>query len=343
VEPLRDGQAFYLFNCGGEPIELTPQIKGVHAVSIVATSPCEDHTKEFFKAGASMLYMPMWDLDELEQCRLMCVVPLSANVVAERFRVWGGVARPAFFSGDAETLELRMTSSLVKFREKPQDVLGLVGSHDTLQVSHTLVHYEVAAGFRTKSVILASDYIGDRMCAMSLQGVVDRIRVLQEMDDQALRGKLFERFAHRVLPLGDTPEHRLLMQPAGGGHRVAIPKPSSAKPVPIASMSDIARQPNGAYLLPTARNFPVVDALVKPCTGYQMTVSDSHGIAEDRLEDLVRVLGCKKSNPFRLVWVVPADVEFICPALPIALNQFVLQYILKLRLTVPPTLLRRES
>ena len=94
-EPLRDKSAFYLFNCD-QAGTLTPQIQGVHAVSIAASSPCEAHTKEFGKAGASKLFMPLWKLEELQLCRELCSLSVTANAVAVNFRTHGGVARPAF-------------------------------------------------------------------------------------------------------------------------------------------------------------------------------------------------------------------------------------------------------
>jgi hypothetical protein len=337
VRPLSDRSTFYLFNCGGKPGVVTPQVTGVHAVSIVASSPCKNHTKEFGKAGASKLFMPIWDLEELEFCRQLCSVNLSANQVASRFRMYGGVARPAFFTGKESILISDMDEAIAKFKDKPQDVLGLVGDHDSLQASHRLLHYKVADNFESYTVILASDYVGDCMCDANLKGVVERIRMLQDNDDHGLRGKLFERFSHRILPLGSTRQFPLLMQPAFGGNRVAIPTPISAVPVPINSIADVASKGDRVYLLPTVSNFPVVDALVTPSTGYQMTVSNTHGIAVSSLRELMAVLGCRR---FDLVWVVPPDVDFRCPVFTDSTSNILRQFVLKLPLNVPPSLCR---
>jgi len=89
-------------------------------------------------------------------------------------------------------------------------------------------------------VILASDYVGDRMCGANPQAVVDRIKLLQEKDDHGLHGKLFERFTHRVLPHGSTEDYPLLATPAGGGRGVTVRGLLSYVPVLINSIGDIA-------------------------------------------------------------------------------------------------------
>ena len=83
-------------------------------------------------------------------------------------------------------------------------------------------------------------------------------------------------------------------------------------------------------------NFPVVDAIVPPYTGYQMTVSSTHAIAEGDLLSLVGALGCNAHRRFRLVWVVPLDVDFQCHQLSASLASVVEQWVLKLPLRVPP-------
>ncbi len=90
-----------------------PQVEDVDAVTIVACSPCEDHTKEFIKAGSvDLFYMPMWELDELEICRQMCNLRLTAASITERFLLWGGVARRCFFTGDDAILKDDMAQAL---------------------------------------------------------------------------------------------------------------------------------------------------------------------------------------------------------------------------------------
>jgi len=123
-----------------------------------------------------------------------------------------------------------------------------------------------------------------------------------------------------------------------GGEDVLIPEVASSQDT--RSISDLpAFSPSGRciYFKPTVTNYPVVDALVTPRTGYQVTVSTSHGVKIDPFITLLDKLGCTNNLKFRLVWVVPADVDFKCKALPATITERVEQFILKLPLLVPPS------
>ena len=237
--------------------------------------------------------MPMRTLKELLSCRVKARSPLSEAVVAEHFRRHGGVARQAFFKGNETVLQSRLESALKKFQEKPQDVLGSVSGADTQEVSNELLHYRVDEdAFMTNSTIFESGYIGDRMCDLNLQVVVDRIAVLQtSKQESGLRGRLFERFAHRVLSLGSKAfgAMPLMMSPFADCKPFKIPEVTSLKVISrfgdleVFSPSDI-----GAYLRPEVPNFPVVDSLLTPHTGYQITVSSTHEINFESFPKLLR-------------------------------------------------------
>ena len=344
--PLADSSAYYLFNCGGSIGTMTPLLESVGAVTIAASSPSEDHTKELSKTRHCVYYMPMWTLDELQLCRVECDLPLPQAVVADRFAVWGGAARQILFTGDDEALSNQLETALTRFKENPQDVLKSVGSTDTRMVSHKLLHYNVdKTSFKKYSIVLASDYIGDRMCDMNLKGVVERIANLQtDTQENGLRGRLFEHFAHRVLPLGskafgDTAKLRLKMSPFPlGGKDVPIPDVASSRDIRrISDLLVVLPSDSNIYLKPTVPNFPVVDSLVTPRTGYQITVSKMHDIVINPFIAMLDKLGCTKELKFRLVWVVPADVNFKYKKLPATITDRVEQFILKLPLLVPPS------
>ena len=235
--PLADSSAYYLFNCGGSIGTTTPLLENVNAITIAASSPSEDHTKELSKTRHGVYYMPMWKLDELQLCREKCDLPLTQAVVGERFIKWGGVARQTLFTGDDEALSNQLETALTRFKENPNAVLDSVGGADNRMFSHKLLHYNVdESSFENYSIVLASDYIGDRMCDMNLKGVVEQIAALQtDTQESGLRGRLFEHFAHRVLPLGskafgDTAKLKLKMSPfPPGGKDLPIPEVASSQ------------------------------------------------------------------------------------------------------------------
>ena len=343
-DSLADSSTYYLFNCGGSISTTTPLLESVSAVTIVASSPSEDHTKELSKTNHNVYYMPMWKLDELELCRTHCASTLTMDVVADRFATWGGVARQVFFMGSKVALRKQLDSALARFKEKPQEVLGCVGGADSQMVSHKLLHYKVdESSFEAYSLMLASDYIGDRMCAMSLNGVVERIALLQTHNEEhALRGKLFEHYAHRVLPLGSTAfgNNLLKMSPVGAGKDVLLPEAADRKGIRTTRDLRLYRETSGIYLQPEVPNFPVVDSLLTPLIGYQVTVSSTHDVKVESFKTLLDELGCTKKRKFRLVWVVPVDIEFKCTPLCATIKDRVEQFTLKLPLLVPPSLLK---
>ena len=351
-KPLADRSAYYLFNCGGSAGTATPLLSSVHAATFAASSPSIDHTQELCKTEDHIVFtMPMWTLDELLSCRLKIHSPNSEAMVTESFRLRGGVARPAFYKGNADYLQMQLESALQKFAQNPAAILSsIVGGADPQSISHKLMHYKVEDDFIRYSTIIASDYIGDRMCDINLKAVVERIASLQtDKMGSALRGGLFERFAHRVLALGSHAfgaKKTLLMSPVNGDRKRRIPIPNCIGTnvdlhvrqicdLPICTTSNA-----GLYLIPEVPNFPVVDSLVLPRTGYQMTVSPTHDLEVGPLTELLEKLKCTEREKFRLVWVVPTDVEFKCRSIPDSISDRVEQYVLKLPLQVPLALVK---
>lgn len=340
---LAQESTYYLFNCGGSKGTMTPLVKNVRARTVVASSPSIDHTKELRKYGHSIYDMPIWTLDELQLCRRLCHLKLSKNVVSKRFVMWGGSARKTLFPGSDADLEKELSRALAKFKDRPHEVLDSVGGTDTGDVSHMLLHQKVdEQTFKGHSVILASDYIGDRMCDLNLEGVVNHIATLQtDQEEHGLRGRLFEPFAHRVLRLGSSAfsdVDTLMMVSSSTGKRVAVPSITSSAGMQNLNDLDKYSDSEGTYLHPNVSNFPVVDSIVTPRTGYQMTVSTTHSIKNVPFVKLLDKLGCTKKQKFRLVWVVPADVQFNCRSLSSDLQGRVEQFILQLPLRVPPSL-----
>ena len=58
------------------------------------------------------------------------------------------------------------------------------------------------------------------------------------------------------------------------------------------------------------------------------------------MTELLEKLKCTEREKFRLVWVVPTDVEFKCRSIPDSISDRVEQYVLKLPLQVPLALVK---
>lgn len=61
------------------------------------------------------------------------------------------------------------------------------------------------------------------------------------------------------------------------------------------------------YGLPTICNFPIIDAVLPPYTGLQMTTSASHEVSATYLESMLTNLEIK-SEEFNVVFVVPDEI-----------------------------------
>jgi hypothetical protein len=74
----------------------------------------------------------------------------------------------------------------------------------------------------------------------------------------------------------------------------------------IRNISDIENLREDDYGLPTICNFPLVDAVLLPNTGLQMTTSASHGVSAESLSSILAKLNIE-CGQFQVVFVVPAN------------------------------------
>lgn len=92
----------------------------IMAKAIIAASPNKAHYKQQRKVPTfTRLFMPLWDLDELQLCREHCYPEITAESVAHMHSLVGGVARTVFAeteSAQASALnELRIAVSGMPF------------------------------------------------------------------------------------------------------------------------------------------------------------------------------------------------------------------------------------
>lgn len=74
----------------------------------------------------------------------------------------------------------------------------------------------------------------------------------------------------------------------------------------IRDEDDIKSLRSDSYGLPTVSNFPLVDALMLPDIGIQMTISKSHDVSVNSLPKILKILGIDESA-FKMVFVVPKE------------------------------------
>ena len=116
----------------------------------------------------------------------------------------------------------------------------------------------------------------------------------------AIRGKLFEEYAHRRLCSGEDFRVRSLDDSDSGEDRIV--NFGKLTPKHIACVNDIEA---GYYCRPIAKNFKSIDSLIAPDTLFQITVAEQHPIKENGIAMLRSKL--KTRGTIAFYFVVPPD------------------------------------
>ncbi len=166
----------------------------------------------------------------------------------------------------------------------------------------------------------------------------------------ALRGTLFEHYAHRMLCNGGQFQTRKL-----DDNTIAVlvlprlPLELVKTEADINACTDfiiVSVTNTVCYMQPRSRNYPTVDSFIPSLnTAFQMTVSDRHPIKYHYLKSLCKALGIsnKKRKETKFYFVVPPDrydgfaAQTIVTLVdtPLATTPNLAQYVLKLDITNP--------
>ncbi|KAI3631272.1 hypothetical protein MIR68_010762 [Amoeboaphelidium protococcarum] len=276
-------------------------------ITLFISSPRSDHFKGFVKQQrATVCYFPVWTLEELSVCRQKCYPLFPPDVLAERFRIYGGVARFAFYDFKAGVPYVREDPSEMEAALGDADAvksLRAVGAPSKMfETTHTLLHMIVGErqGFpyRFLFVDIASKYVGEQLWDRHYEEMIANLRaMIGGMPDEISR-HLFEIQSHRIFSKGgmtlkcrnleDDTESELELDKLSGD-RTSMGKNNLPSP-PLIS-----------YYEPTDDDqFPAVDSISKQGM-FQFTVGAEHPIRG------VRVLKqlCGLYDDPKLYFVVP--------------------------------------
>lgn len=310
ADELNQPQTRLLFDCG----EIArPPPSQVAARVLAASSPNQARYNEFSKKCCQELYMPLWSENELELCRQHCFPEVTKSQFLENFSWWGGVVRNTIGDGATNSVQ-RCREALDNLDVQTSiEALGKTSGLDPAiggaRIKHSIVHLEIGKDLTSWQFCFASqrvcDYILDRKADRAEQACRDFLASHTDSVFSSLRGQIFESYAHRKLakggqfPLRNLTDHSTqnLDMPPRQLTRFDHLKEAVASP----SFAD-------AYLVPNAKNFPVIDALAGG-DGFQMTVSTDHGCVASQMENI------KKDWPGfqRLIFVVPTDMAATYP------------------------------
>ena len=162
--------------------------------------------------------------------------------------------------------------------------------------------YHITEKFGTYTEQYSSKFLC--LVAGSLQEAFNEhyLDALKNMFGNSGMGNAFESTAHKKL-MGDNIT-RWSRKSTGEYEELNL---GSRSLFLIRDMEDVKSLQNDSYGLPTINNFPLVDAVLAPNMGLQMTTSNSHKGSVATLPKLLESLRVKESD-FRMVFVVPINV-----------------------------------
>jgi hypothetical protein len=219
-----------------------------------------------------------------------------------------------------------MISSLVASADLSHVKAFLTGSDISRKTSFHLIHYLVdEKEFKKVGIDFATVYIAKLW--MEKQEVKCRDDLVMFVKSSeglgtagALRGHLHEGYAHHILSLGGEFQIRDLTSHVVS--TLVLPRSSDISGLRWKRVDKLHNLPIGLYAYPAIKNFGAIDSLIilpknnslKTSTAiclFQMTVSDSHPIAGQSLQDTLAVLAknqnCLGAKTVYLFWVLPQD------------------------------------
>ena len=274
-------------------------------VVLFISSPRSEWYKEFVKQrSAKEWYFPVWTLDELQTCQRHCYPDLSVELLEERYRVCGGVARFVFHKDYSIPVPKKMKSALndtnavrgVKYVGETTDIFP--ESHSLLQILVGDDEYGIAYQFIGLDV--ASKYVGEQLWMLHHAQMLTNLQEMFGGSPNEISRHLFEIYGHQVFSVGGrTLKCRCLESGAvteitlDALHRKRITFGKDTIPT--------AKDLSGNYFEPTDDDsFPAIDSL-SPQGMFQFTVAAKHPI---RGVQILQKL-CKLYDEPKLYFVVP--------------------------------------
>ncbi|TPX53138.1 hypothetical protein CcCBS67573_g09749 [Chytriomyces confervae] len=268
--------------------------------TLFIASPRSDSYKQFVKQRkAYQWYFPTWALDELESCRNGCYLKLPISTLLERYRIYGGVARPIFYPDDPKAYDY-MEAALADV-DAVKGVRNIGNPTQIYQTSHTLLHIITTddGQYQFKCVDIASDYVGEKLWEKHSAQMITNLVDMFGSGPNEISRHLFEIYGHRVFSFGGRSlECRSLETGKSlknltlkrlGGKRVAFGRDS------------IPKKPIRQYHEPSDDdNFPAIDSL-SPQGMFQFTVGAVHPIRGVSVLQKV----CSSFDKPKLYFVVP--------------------------------------
>jgi len=282
----------------------TSQPHDSSCVVLFISSPCSKFYKDFVnKKTAKEWYFPVWTLEELEICQRYCYPDLSIEMLKERHRIFGGVARFVFYKDNSIRVPTIMEETLADV-DAVKGVRNIGNPTRIFETSHTLLHIRVSSDglYHFTHVDIASEYVGEQLW---IRYAAQMITNLQEMfggSPNEISRHLFEIYGHMVFSAGGrTLRCKCLESNDDAVTDFTLYTLNSQRITFGKDRIPTAQDLEGKYYEPTDdNNFPAIDSLSTQGM-FQFTVGAEHPI---RGVQVLRKL-CKLYKEPKLYFVVP--------------------------------------
>jgi hypothetical protein len=307
--------------------------KNEDAATLFALSPNsiqDNNFKDFEKVLFTVLCMPVWTYDELEECRHFVFPELpkeSLNYIYDRvggvprscLEAPTGVLRAGLSKEEAHKRGLRRLEDAFRVIKDPLRILYFQKeSSGIIKVSGRLLHKVPGLEYQdSRRHVWASAYVIDRFVnlidAQSANNMHCAVRDgLARNERDGTLGKIFECYVRHLFFRGGGTElrKRRLYQASDQGkeseaeERFTIPEKSKHKLFNRMADFSIPEEDNGTIWTP-GPNFPSVDVILTPNSLFQITISQRHPVKQEPLRQILEKLPAKEN--IALYFIVPDD------------------------------------
>jgi hypothetical protein len=274
-------------------------------VVLFISSPRSEEYKAFVKQKkAKKWYFPVWTLAELQTCQRHCYPDLPTEMLQERHRIYGGVARFVFHDDYSILIPKEMQSAL----NDVDAICGVKYVGETTSIfpsSHTLLQImvgddEYGNAYQFTDLDVASEYVGEQLLIRYSAQMITNLQEMFGGSPSEISRHLFEIYGHRVLSVGGrTLKCRCLENDTV--EEMKLNTLQSKRTTFGSNTIPPAEKLSGNYYEPTDDdNFPAIDSLSSQGM-FQFTVAAEHPI---RGVQLLRKL-CELYSEPKLYFVVP--------------------------------------
>lgn len=277
-------------------------------VSLFLSSPRSEYFKDYVKQRkATVWYFPIWTNEELESCRQSCYVDFPSGVLADRYCVYGGVAR--FMFADYKIGQEYVRDDPTDMETALADVKAAKGVRaignptKIFDTTHTLLHLIVGndnQGFpyRFRYVDIASRYVGEQLWDRHYSQMIINLQEMFGGSPNEISRHLFEIYGHRVFSKGGrTLKCRNLEDDSTSDF---VLDRLDCQPITFGK-SNLPQAPLSSYYEASDDDsFPAVDSLSRQGM-FQFTVAQDHSIRGVQI--LKRI--CSLYSDAKIYFVVP--------------------------------------